>query len=286
MPENFEISEEELKANLQRATYPPTNEVEEVRIGNLFKVPRNEQYQYSKFSEKFERYRLKVDIFKWLIGTVGLTLISYFINWGFTDRERGLIELQMYDRYANENVVFHKNPKNRLLLAQFYANVSPSDKLKDGWKDYLEVVRIDYEAFIKTDSIVKAQKEELSKKGPLTLEEKEKKESLELQNSEIELIKAEPLTRRLKSSNYRYYIIVSGDSNLEEAKFEKNKFQNFNSKIIYRNNSFRTIIEFANYQNAVEYLMSIKPKIADAYLVNAITWCPNLVLKEGYYECE
>ncbi|WP_203294011.1 hypothetical protein [Luteirhabdus pelagi] len=193
MSENFDITEDELKENLRKSTYPSTNKVEDIKFENLFRVPDNSQNKYATFSEEFEKYKLKVDIVKWLIGTVGLTLITFVINWGFKDRERGLIELQMYDRYANKTVVFHENPKNRLLLAQFYSNVSPSEKLRTGWVKYLKVVEEDYRIFKKEDSITKAELLKLKKEDTLNKSQIEEKQQLEIKNANIERIKAEPL---------------------------------------------------------------------------------------------
>jgi hypothetical protein len=114
----------------------PAPETEEIKQGST-----------STSSEEFEKYKIKIGLFKWAIGTVGLTLITYFINWGFKDREQGIAELQVYDKYASETVIFAVNPNNRLLLAQFFANVTPSDKLKCGWKDYLKVVTVEADTF-------------------------------------------------------------------------------------------------------------------------------------------
>ncbi|PIB29435.1 hypothetical protein BFP78_15425 [Gaetbulibacter sp. 5U11] len=221
MSENFDVTEDELEENLRKSTYPPTNAVEDIKIENLFKVPENPQYKYATFTEEFEKYKLKVDVVKWLIGTVGLTLITFLINWGFKDRERGLIELQMYDRYANETVVFHENPKNRMLLAQFYSNVSPSEKLRGGWVKYLEVVEEDYRIFKKEDSIIKAELFRLNKEDTLNSAQEEEKQQLEIKNANIERIKAEPLKLNINNSNNKknkIYLHIYNENQREEIK--------------------------------------------------------------------
>jgi hypothetical protein len=144
-PDN--MSQEELAQNLQSSKAPRTTDVPNSSLEQLFKIPENRQYSYATFTETFERYKVRIDLFKWLIGTVGLTIITFIINWGFKDREQGLVELTAYDKYASDNVVYAKNPKNRMLLAQFFANVTPSEKLKRGWKAYLDVVKVDVDSF-------------------------------------------------------------------------------------------------------------------------------------------
>ncbi|HEY8959051.1 hypothetical protein [Chitinophaga sp.] len=142
-----DLSQEELEQNLQSSRYPSTSNVPGSSLEQLFKIPENQQYTYATFSETFERYKVKIDLFKWLIGTVGLTVITYIINWGFRDREQGIAELESYNKYASESVVYAENPRNRLLLAEFFANVTPSKKLRDCWKDYLKVVKVQADSF-------------------------------------------------------------------------------------------------------------------------------------------
>lgn len=84
----------------------------------------------------------------------------------------------------------------------------------------------------------------------------------------------------------KYYIIVGGDKTLSEAEFEKSKYDNFDSKIIFRNGSYRTVIEFGSYEIASKNIAAIKLKKTDAYIVNADKWCPNLTQKDTYYECD
>ena len=98
--------------------------------------------------ENFERYKMKVELLKWLIGTVGITLITLIINWGFKDRQQGMNEISQYDKYATELIVLNDNPVKKRMLAQFFANVTPSEKLKDGWNNYYKEVNIEYEKFL------------------------------------------------------------------------------------------------------------------------------------------
>ncbi len=80
----------------------------------------------------FEKYKYKVDLIKWLIGSVALVIMTTIINWGFNDREEGLNEIQQYDKYATELIVLNNNPVNKRMLAQFFSTVTPSEKLRKG----------------------------------------------------------------------------------------------------------------------------------------------------------
>ncbi|TKC12349.1 hypothetical protein FA048_01645 [Pedobacter polaris] len=163
--------------------------------GQEFQVPIIEDKTEEVNGAGFEKFKYKVEVAKWLIGTVGLTLITYFINWGFKDRESGMLEISQYDKYATELIVLNDNPIKRRMLAQFFANVTPSEKLKDGWTDYYREVNNEYVAFIKSDSLNRARlvkinridsnKLSQSEKIEKDLREKKAKQDAEIINASI-----------------------------------------------------------------------------------------------------
>jgi len=101
----------------------------------------------------FEKYKFKVELFKWLIGSVALVIMTTIINWGFKDREAGLMEIQQYDKYASDLIVLNNNPANKRMLAQFFSKVTPSEKLRKGWELYYEAVDAEYKELLFKDSI-------------------------------------------------------------------------------------------------------------------------------------
>lgn len=105
-----ELTEESLKQLLNTSSVPLTDKVPLENLSALFKAPDNPQFTYTSFGEPFERYKVRIDLFKWLIGTVGLTLITFIINWGFRDREQGMNEISQYNKYATELIVLNDNP--------------------------------------------------------------------------------------------------------------------------------------------------------------------------------
>ena len=112
---------------------------------------------------EFEKYKLKMNLFKWLLGTFGIATITLIINWGFKDRSVGMDEISQYDRYTTDLLVLNDNPVKKRMLAQFFATVTPSNKLKEGWKEYYIEVNKDYIKFIQSDSIIRSKYMQMSK---------------------------------------------------------------------------------------------------------------------------
>lgn len=141
-----------------------------------FQVPLAEVNSEESDDSNLERFKIKVEIVKWLIGTVGLTLVTYFINWGFKDRENGMLEISQYDKYATELIVLNDNPIKRRMLAQFFASVTPSQQLKDGWANYYKEVNKEYITFLKSDSLYRIRSLALAKIDSVKLTPSQKTE--------------------------------------------------------------------------------------------------------------
>lgn len=130
----------------------------------------------------FEKYKYKVELFKWLIGSVALVVMTTIIDWGFKDRAAGLQEIQQYDKYATELIVLNNDPVKKRMLAQFFAKVTPSEKLREGWEKYYDEVNIEYNAFLFKDSVAQARLKELMDKDSASLSTSLKKEKEDLEN--------------------------------------------------------------------------------------------------------
>ena len=57
--------------------------------------------------------------------------------------EVGLKEITTYDRYT-KLITDHNRIAERRMLAQFFANVSPSEEIRKGWQRYYEEVNREY----------------------------------------------------------------------------------------------------------------------------------------------
>ena len=78
----------------------------------------------------------KIDLIKWFLGSFVIVVMTTIISYQFQDREHGLNEMNQYDKYVTELIVLNKDLGKRRLLAQYFAYVTPSDKLREPWMDY------------------------------------------------------------------------------------------------------------------------------------------------------
>jgi hypothetical protein len=130
----------------------------------------------------FEKYKYKVELFKWLVGSVALVVMTAIIDWGFKDRAAGMQEIQQYDKYATELIVLNNDPVKKRMLAQFFSKVTPSEKLRKGWQEYYKEVDAEYISFLRKDSIAQAKLKALMDKDTEKLTESQKKEKEQLEN--------------------------------------------------------------------------------------------------------
>ena len=104
-----------------------------------------------------------------------------------------------------------------------------------------------------------------------------------------ETIITENNTLLINNKNIKYGIVFSGDSNLPEALYEvttqAKRFNLPDSKIFYRNNSYRSVSIVNDSDEAKDVLYRAKQKRSDSYLINLNTWCKNPVEKDNYIVC-
>ncbi len=138
-----------------------------------------------------ERLKMWIDLGKWSIVSVGLVLMTKIIDSGFKDREIGLKEITAYDKYT-KIITDNNRLAERRMLAQFFANVAPSDNIRKGWKRYFDVIDKEYNHYVDSLSMKKTQLQNLELKliksntSTETLLEKKKIES-EINSLEKEL---------------------------------------------------------------------------------------------------
>lgn len=268
------------------------------KTGQEFQIPIIESNTEDGNDTDFEKYKFKVEIAKWLIGTIGLTLVTYFINWGFKDRESGMLEISQYDKYATELIVLNDNPIKRRMLAQFFANVTPSEKLKDGWMNYYREVNNEYVTFIKSDSLYRSRLLAINKidssklSEPQKIEkdylEKEVKQNNEIINAPIitpensnaaqttVYIQAVSITKE-NAEKVRSLLISSGFKVPSIEYVDKTKYSANNNQIRYFRNEdvgmtgqLKTILESDNVKTDIKYLpvlnKNVKQGIVELWL--------------------
>lgn len=168
----------------------------------------------------FEKYKYKIDLFKWLIGSVALVIMTTIIDWGFKDRAAGLQEIQQYDKYATELIILNNDPVKKRMLAQFFSKVTPSEKLRDGWEKYYQEVNAEYREFLKKDSIAQAKLTELANKDASQLSESQKmeKEKAEQTVRETQRIISQPIVLPNATVTPMVYIQIGSEDQRSIAK--------------------------------------------------------------------
>ena len=98
--------------------------------------------------DAFQRLKYWIDLGKWFVVSVALVIMTTIIDWGFKDRQAGLAELKFYDNYVTELIVLNPSPVQKRMLAQYFACVTPSEKLRTQWKIYHDSIYQEYIDYI------------------------------------------------------------------------------------------------------------------------------------------
>lgn len=149
-----------------------------------------------------ERLKMWIDLGKWFIVSVGLVVMTKIIDSGFKDREIGMKEINTYDRYTKLITDYNRIAERRM-LAQFFANVSPSDEIRQGWQRYYEEVNKEYLDHLETLKAKEKQLQELQNTNSKSSTINSK--AIEKLNKEIEsmtegLMIRESMKQRLEST--------------------------------------------------------------------------------------
>jgi len=99
----------------------------------------------------------KIDLIKWFLGSFVIVVMTTIISYKFQDREHGLNEMNQYDKYVTELIVLNKDLGKRRLLAQYFAYVTPSDKLREPWMNYYLLLDKEYKQLQRQDSLITIQ---------------------------------------------------------------------------------------------------------------------------------
>lgn len=80
-----------------------------------------------------------IELGKWFIASVAITLSASIVNDGFREREQDIKEIQVFDKYTNI-VLEADGLEKRKLLCEYFASVSPEGPIKKSWEKYKVVV--------------------------------------------------------------------------------------------------------------------------------------------------
>ncbi len=118
----------------------------------------NIELQKIKMDLEFQKLKFKVETIKWLLGTLIFGIIVFFVDSHFKDREHSLSETLQFDKYATDLIILNNDPVKKRMLAQFFSNVTPSTKLRNGWKKYYYEVNNEYIEFKNNELLIKTLK--------------------------------------------------------------------------------------------------------------------------------
>lgn len=219
-----------------------------------------------------------IDYFKWVIVSLAISTVTLIVSDLFKERDQDIKELEYFDKYVND-VREQKDPLVRLQLAKYLSIVAPSGDMKESWKAYYDVVKEEYDAYLKAQENVKN-----DTVIGLTNEQKKK---IEESQKKIDLFET-PLSGTSKYSEW--YIIAGGDPDMDQAKPELEKaFKiNGNSAIIKKGNSYRTVLMgYTSKTEAESQLQMVRDKInKTSYIVRKTSWCNSYEKSEECLICK
>jgi hypothetical protein len=80
-----------------------------------------------------------IELGKWFIVSVAITLSASIVNDGFREREQDIKELEVFDKYTNI-VLEADGVEKRKLLCEYFASVSPEGRIRRSWERYKTIV--------------------------------------------------------------------------------------------------------------------------------------------------
>ena len=108
---------------------------------------------------------------KFILASVVVGLITFFVNTGLKERQIALEEQKHLASFKDDALI--ENVAHRRRLAEYFANVTQSADLKKGWKSYLQILEDEFEEKQQEENDAKVEIERLAKE----LEDAESKSS-------------------------------------------------------------------------------------------------------------
>lgn len=109
----------------------------------------------------FEKYKIRMNFYKWIMGTFCIAIVTITINWSFNDRAVGMDELSAYEKYTTEVMVLNENPVKKRMLAQFFGTAAPSWLIRNRWRAYYDTVNKEYLKYIEDNKCLRKQYKKL-----------------------------------------------------------------------------------------------------------------------------
>lgn len=220
---------------------------------------------------------------KWYLVSVALVLSAQLVKDGITERETGIKEMESFKEYTE--TVINGGIEKRWELSKYFAHVTPTTRLKDGWIGYMNSIEADYIEF---------------KNGPKRVDSIKRDSSLtEAQRSQAIFSEADkraeqatPIASKTNVANEDWVIILTADKDLVAAQHEQTnagKLAYLSSpRIIKVGDNFLTISQSYASREIAKSALEILQKYftTGPYIVRLSEICPNLQIGSGYSECK
>jgi hypothetical protein len=220
------------------------------------------------------------DFGKWYLVSVSIVIAAKMVENGFQERETGLKEMDGFDKYVSI-ITDTKGIDKRWELCKYFATVTPTKRLKEGWVAYMGSIQKDYEAFQQLQN----KEDSLNLKDTLTKADQKQLETINIEKQKYDI------SFNNNNDQDDYVIVFTSDTKLDQAQFELNKInllQLESPRIVKRNSLYQTVSgNFDSRAAAQAYLNTIKNKFTSGPYVSKLSrWCPNPVFNGTYYECK
>lgn len=271
MPENTDNEEKDLEDTTTEDASPTKEEViqqlqttENKKVEDIpFPVPDTKVENIvtqETTNIEFEKYKLKINLLKWVLGTFLISVFTIAINWSFKDRAVGLNEISSYDKYVTELIVKNNNPVKKRMVAQFFANVTPSWWLRCGWSNYYNEVNVEYLAFMSKNDSIQNLLDSLKQRYPDLLNAspavREQIKTLDNIAKEIDNTIKEPVVlpgNSLSANTPTIFIQYSNEKNKEDVLAIQQNFKNINWNapgIEYVSGDYKNLIKYFHQEDS------------------------------------
>jgi hypothetical protein len=225
-----------------------------------------------------------VEISKWYLVTVSIVFAAKIIESGFTERETGIKEMQLYDKYVAK-ILEADNIESRWKLAEYFSAVTPTERLRERWTEYKTLLKPDYDKF---KSLEARENELLSEEKDRELAPEDQQELNKIQQQKASLDRS-----LVETSAGRHAVVFTSDREIGPAKSELEKLSRAGIKdaqLYFRKSRYRTVsLPFETRALAAQYLQVHKEKLRpDVYVVDLDKWCPNASYNKElrYFSCD
>lgn len=92
-----------------------------------------------------------IELIKWFIGSVVIVVTTLIIDTGFKEREAGVKEMEVYDKYV-DIILKANNIEQRWKLCEYFSIVTPTERLRTRWQAYKDSIQDDYLSWKRSQS--------------------------------------------------------------------------------------------------------------------------------------